>query len=282
MTELLRIEATVVSVPKPAIVVGDIHGQFYDLQHLLTLVGGGVFTNNCNYVFLGDYVDRGRYSIEVIELLYCLKLKYPKRITLIRGNHESESVSRQYGFYQECMDRYKTSSVWKWFCSSFNYLSLAAVVDGSVFCVHGGLSPQISTIDEIQLIDRVQDIPEGEAFTDLLWSDPDDTPFDESKSGWGVSTRGAGKTFNEKVVKQFNYTNNLELICRSHQLVQDGYKYQFSDASLVTVWSAPNYCGRCGNKAAVLTLYEGGNRRLSIFPEAVRPQKFEPQPPSDK
>ena len=322
-------------------------------------VGGDV--PHTNYLFMGDFVDRGFYSLESFLLLLTLKVRYPDRITLIRGNHESRQITTVYGFYDECLRKYGTANVWRYCCDVFDFLALGALVRGAatrlegekgapmadvvgdgddvdmvrsnmpgededleveilnserqvinrfarnkrgfaeqqqaqheaaqssqqqrksspdlnalpsspgppgssaspsssssrgvecgaVFCVHGGLSPLIETVDKIRLIDRKQEVPHEGAMCDLLWSDPDDIP------SWGLSPRGAGFLFGADIVKQFNHTNNISLIARAHQLVMEGFKEMF-DSSIVTVWSAPNYCYRCGNVAAILELGEDG------------------------
>ena len=242
--EILIEESNVQPVSAPVIVCGDIHGQFYDLLELFQ-TGGEIPT--ARYVFLGDYVDRGFNSVETLVLLLCLKLRYPGHITLLRGNHESRQISFSYGFYEEIQHKYGNTNPWNYFMEVFDYMSIAAIIEGRVFCIHGGLSPSISTVDQIRLLNRKMEIPHEGPFCDLMWSDPDDIET------WIMSCRGAGWIFGEKVVKEFNYINGLDLICRAHQLVNEGYKYWFDD-NLVTVWSAPNYCYRCGNKASILKL----------------------------
>lgn len=165
-----------------------------------------------------------------------------------------------YGFYDECQRKYGNTNPWKYCTDLFDWCPLAAIVDGRVLCVHGGLSPEVRTIDQMRLIDRRQEIPHEGAFCDLMWSDPDDIET------WAVSPRGAGWLFGSKVTKEFNAINGLELICRAHQLVQEGYKYMF-DEELVTVWSAPNYCYRCGNDACILALDDQLGRNFKIFKE---------------
>ncbi|KAF7488670.1 Serine/threonine-protein phosphatase 4 catalytic subunit [Sarcoptes scabiei] len=256
--EILLEESNVQRVDAPVTVCGDIHGQFYDLKELFK-VGGDVPTTN--YLFMGDFVDRGFYSVETFLLLLALKVRYPDRITLIRGNHESRQITQVYGFYDECLRKYGTSTVWRYCTEVFDYLSLSAIIDGKIFCVHGGLSPSIQTLDEIRVIDRKQEVPHDGAMCDLLWSDP------EESAGWGMSPRGAGYLFGSDVVQQFNTANNLNLICRAHQLVMEGYKWHFNE-SVLTVWSAPNYCYRCGNVAAILELDENLNRSFTIFEAA--------------
>ncbi len=256
--EILVDESNVQRVDAPVTVCGDIHGQFYDLLELFK-VGGQC--PDTNYLFMGDFVDRGFYSVETFLLLLALKVRYPDRITLIRGNHESRQITQVYGFYDECLRKYGSVNVWRYCTEIFDYISLSAIIDDKVFCVHGGLSPSINTLDQIRLIDRKQEVPHDGAMCDLMWSDPEDI------DGWGLSPRGAGYLFGGDVVEKFNATNNLELICRAHQLVMEGYKWMFSE-SLATVWSAPNYCYRCGNVAAILEFDEHLTRNFKIFKAA--------------
>ncbi|KAI5696672.1 hypothetical protein M8J75_016270 [Diaphorina citri] len=235
--EILVEESNVQRIDSPVTVCGDIHGQFYDLKELFK-VGGDV--PETNYLFMGDFVDRGFYSVETFLLLLALKVRYPDRITLIRGNHESRQITQVYGFYDECLRKYGSITI---------------------FCVHGGLSPSIQTLDQIRTIDRKQEVPHDGPMCDLLWSDPEDT------QGWGVSPRGAGYLFGSDVVASFNAANNIDMICRAHQLVMEGYKWHFNE-TVLTVWSAPNYCYRCGNVAAILELNENLQREFTIFEAA--------------
>lgn len=261
--EILMEESNVQRVDAPVTICGDIHGQFYDLQELFKIGGPCPDTN---YLFLGDFVDRGFYSVETFVLLLALKVRYPDRITLIRGNHESRQITQVYGFYDECLRKYGSVNVWRYCTEIFDYMSLSALIGEKIICVHGGLSPSINTLDQIRGIDRKQEVPHDGAMCDLLWSDP------EEIEGWGLSPRGAGYLFGGNVVKQFNHTNNLDVICRAHQLVMEGYKYMFED-TLVTVWSAPNYCYRCGNVAAILELDENRNavfKKFEAAPQEVR------------
>ncbi|GMH45761.1 hypothetical protein BSKO_13724 [Bryopsis sp. KO-2023] len=256
--DLLVEEGNVQRVDSPVTICGDIHGQFFDLMELFKVGGDCPQTN---YLFLGDFVDRGFYSVETFLLLLALKVRYPDRITLIRGNHESRQITQVYGFYDECLRKYGSVNVWRYCTDIFDYLSLAAVIDNKVFCVHGGLSPAISSLDQIRTIDRKQEVPHDGAMCDLLWSDP------EEIEGWGLSPRGAGYLFGGNVTEAFNHSNKIELIARAHQLVMNGYKSMFSDM-LVTVWSAPNYCYRCGNVAAILELDEHLSKTFKVFDAA--------------
>eukprot|EP00594_Rhizosolenia_setigera_P010271 CAMPEP_0178970806 /NCGR_PEP_ID=MMETSP0789-20121207/19822_1 /TAXON_ID=3005 /ORGANISM="Rhizosolenia setigera, Strain CCMP 1694" /LENGTH=369 /DNA_ID=CAMNT_0020657503 /DNA_START=191 /DNA_END=1300 /DNA_ORIENTATION=- len=256
--EILVDESNVQRVDAPVTICGDIHGQFYDLVELFKVGGECPYTN---YLFLGDFVDRGYYSVETFLLLLALKVRYPDRITLIRGNHESRQITQVYGFYDECLRKYGSVNVWRYCTEIFDYLSLSAIIEDKIFCVHGGLSPSINTLDQIRVIDRKQEVPHDGAMCDLMWSDP------EEIDGWGLSPRGAGYLFGGDVVEMFNERNGLSIVARAHQLVMEGHRSMFQ-SSLVTVWSAPNYCYRCGNVAAILELDENLEKSFKIFEAA--------------
>mmetsp|Transcript_19381 Transcript_19381/g.38377 ORF Transcript_19381/g.38377 Transcript_19381/m.38377 type:complete len:308 (-) Transcript_19381:362-1285(-) len=256
LKDLLIEESNVQPVHSPVIVCGDIHGQFHDLKNLIQ-VGGDIPSKR--YIFMGDFVDRGHHSVETLQLLMCYKVRFPGTVTLLRGNHESRQVTQTYGFYDECWRKYGSVNAWKLCTEVFDYLGVACLIDGEVLCVHGGLSPDLPTLDQIRLIERIQEIPHKGPFCDLMWSDPEDIQH------WQPSSRGAGWLFGSKVTNHFNHINGLQLICRAHQLVQEGFKYMFPHSELITVWSAPNYCYRCGNVASVLEFNEHLDRRLHIF-----------------
>lgn len=239
-------ESNVQPVRAPVTICGDIHGQFHDLMELFRIGGNAPDTN---YLFQGDYVDRGYFSVETVTLLVCLKVRYRDRIFILRGNHESRQITQVYGFYDECMRKYGSANVWKSFTDLFDYLPLTAVVENHIFCLHGGLSPSIETLENVRALDRVQEVPHEGPMCDLLWSDPDD------RTGWGVSPRGAGYTFGQDVSQEFNHRNGLNLIARAHQLVMEGYNWSH-ERNVVTIFSAPNYCYRCGNQAAILNCSE--------------------------
>ncbi|RAO69225.1 uncharacterized protein BHQ10_005237 [Talaromyces amestolkiae] len=226
-----------------------------------------------NFVFLGDYVDRGYFSLETLTLLLCLKVKYPDRITLVRGNHESRQITQVYGFYEECFQKYGNASVWKACCQVFDFMTLGAIIDGKVLCVHGGLSPEIRTLDQVRVVARAQEIPHEGAFCDLVWSDPEDAADVET---WAVSPRGAGWLFGNKVAEEFCHVNDLSLIARAHQLVNEGYKYHFAKQNVVTVWSAPNYCYRCGNLASVCEIREDLKPTFKLFSAVSDDQRHVP------
>ena len=172
-----------------------------------------------------------------------------------------------YGFYDECLRKYGTVNVWKMFTDLFDFLPLTALIENRVFCLHGGLSPFVDTLDSVRTLDRFQEVPHEGPMCDLLWSDPDD------RCGWGISPRGAGYTFGQDMSEQFNRANGLTLISRAHQLVMEGYNW-CHEQSVVTIFSAPNYCYRCGNQAAIMELDENMKHTFLQFDPA--PRRAEP------
>lgn len=236
---LLELEA-------PIKICGDVHGQFTDLLRLLEYGG---FPPEANYLFLGDYVDRGKQSIETICLLLAYKIQYPDRFFILRGNHESAGINRIYGFYDECKRRYSIK-LWKVFSDVFNCLPAAALIDDKIICMHGGLSPELVSPQQIADIRRPCDVPDTGLLCDLLWSDPD-----AKVDGWADNDRGVSYVFGEKIVAQFLEEHDLDLLVRAHQVVEDGYEF-FAGRKLVTLFSAPNYCGEFDNAGGMITIGE--------------------------
>ncbi|CAI4316483.1 ASN_HP2_G0006640.mRNA.1.CDS.1 [Saccharomyces cerevisiae] len=259
--DVLQFEENVKPINVPVTICGDVHGQFHDLLELFKIGGPCPDTN---YLFMGDYVDRGYYSVETVSYLVAMKVRYPHRITILRGNHESRQITQVYGFYDECLRKYGSANVWKMFTDLFDYFPVTALVDNKIFCLHGGLSPMIETIDQVRDLNRIQEVPHEGPMCDLLWSDPDD------RGGWGISPRGAGFTFGQDISEQFNHTNDLSLIARAHQLVMEGYSWSHQQ-NVVTIFSAPNYCYRCGNQAAIMEVDENHNRQFLQYDPSVRP-----------
>ena len=259
--EVLLSQPALIELSAPVKIVGDVHGQYTDLIRLFEMCG---FPPNANFLFLGDYVDRGKQSLETILLLFCYKLKFPENFFLLRGNHECANVTRVYGFYDECKRRCNIK-VWKTFVDTFNCLPIAAIVAGKIFCVHGGLSPSLTHMDDIRQIARPTDVPDYGLLNDLLWSDPADMETD-----WEANERGVSYCFGKKVILDFLQRHDFDLVCRAHMVVEDGYEF-FNDRILVTVFSAPNvglsknplgaslltqrqYCGEFDNWGAVMSV----------------------------
>lgn len=261
--EIFLAQPPLIELEAPVKIVGDIHGQYSDLIRMFEMCG---FPPSANFLFLGDYVDRGKHSLETILLLMCYKIKYPENFFLLRGNHECANVTRVYGFYDECKRRCNVK-IWKTFVDTFNcvcfppsstkcqqmianllQLPIAAIVAGKIFCVHGGLSPALSHMDDIRHIARPTDVPDFGLLNDLLWSDPADQEKD-----WESSERGVSYSFGKKVIVDFLARHDFDLVCRAHMVVEDGYEF-FEDRILVTVFSAPNYCGEFDNYGAVMSV----------------------------
>uniref|UniRef100_M4CLC2 Serine/threonine-protein phosphatase n=1 Tax=Brassica campestris TaxID=3711 RepID=M4CLC2_BRACM len=207
----------------PIKICGDIHGKYSDLLRLFEYGG---FPPNANYLFLGDYVDRGKQSLETICLLLAYKIKYPGNFFLLRGNHECASINPIYGFYDECKRRFNVR-VWKVFTDCFNCLPVAALIDDKILCMHGGLSPELNHLDEVRSLPRPTMIPDT----------------------------GVSYTFGPDKVSEFLEKHDLDLVCRAHQVVEDGYEF-FADRQQVTVFSAPNYCGEFDNAGAMMSVDE--------------------------
>ncbi|QRV91138.1 protein phosphatase [Ceratobasidium sp. AG-Ba] len=244
--EVFLSQPTLIELSPPVKIVGDVHGQYSDLIRLFEMCG---FPPQANYLFLGDYVDRGKQSLETILLLLCYKVKYPENFFLLRGNHECANVTRVYGFYDECKRRCNIK-IWKTFIDVFNCLPIAAVVASKIFCVHGGLSPSLHTMDDIKRIQRPTDVPDYGLLNDLLWSDPSDNAVD-----WEDNERGVSYCFGKSVINDFLVRYDMDLICRAHMVVEDGYEF-WNDRTLVTVFSAPNYCGEFDNYGACMSVSE--------------------------
>jgi len=266
-TELLYQEGTIMTVHEPVTVCGDVHGQFYDVLKLLE-VGGD--PGDTRYLFLGDYVDRGYYSIATFALLLAYKVKYPQSFFMLRGNHECRQVNQMYGFYEEVVNMFGHPGPYKLCNEVFDMLPMAAVIGGKIFCVHGGLSPEIRLVEQIALHERGVEVPSSGPISDLCWSDPDDI------EEWGVNQRGAGVLFGRRPTLEFLNNNKLTMMARAHQLAAEGYEWRF-DEHLVTVWSAPNYMYRSGNKASVMVVSEDLKCRFDVFEAVPDDQRVIPE-----
>jgi diadenosine tetraphosphatase ApaH/serine/threonine PP2A family protein phosphatase len=254
--EIFYQEGNIISLSAPITVCGDVHGQFYDVLELFQIGGP---PSEKRYLFLGDYVDRGHYSVDTVALLLAYKVRYPTTFFLLRGNHECRQVNHMYGFYEEVLSRFGHPGPYNLINELFDNLPMAALIGTKIFCVHGGLSPEIRSLVQIPSFDRVKEIPSGGPVSDLVWSDPEaGLPND----GWGHSQRGAGFLFGPKPANEFCHNNALLFIARAHQMAADGYQWHFPpDRKVVTVWSAPNYMYRSGNRASVM-----------IVPDTLEPE----------
>ena len=253
--QIIKVQKMLVELEAPLHLCGDIHGQYYDLLRIFEHCG---YPGEYNYLFLGDYVDRGKQSLETVCLLLCYKIKYPEKVTLLRGNHESSVTNRIYGFYDECKRRYNIR-LWKSFTELFNFLPVAALIDDKILCMHGGLSPDLKSIENIKDISRPTEIPDNGLLCDLLWSDPDKEAVEYDENDRGVSV-----IFGEKVVTDFNKKNDLDLIIRAHQVVDDGYEF-FANRQLITIFSAPNYCGEFDNSAGIMIIDDSLTCSLKVL-----------------
>ena len=252
---IFKEQKMLIELEAPLRVCGDIHGQYYDLLRIFEHCG---FPGEFNYLFLGDYVDRGKQSLETICLLLAYKIKYPLKVHLLRGNHESSVTNRIYGFYDECKRRYNVR-LWRNFTELFNYLPVAALIDEKILCMHGGLSPDLRNLSSISEISRPTEIPDSGLLCDLLWSDPDKEVLDFDENDRGVSV-----VFGEKIVQEFNRKNDLDLIIRAHQVVDDGYEF-FAQRQLITIFSAPNYCGEFDNSAGIMIIDDALTCSLKVL-----------------
>ena len=239
-------EPVLLEISAPVNICGDTHGQYNDLLRLFEFGGR---PPKSNYLFLGDYVDRGKNSVETMGLLLAYKIKYPNNVFLLRGNHESEIINHVYGFYDECRKRYNLK-IYKLFSDCFNWLPISAIVDDKILCMHGGISPDLTSLDKIRKIVRPTEVPDKGLLCDLLWSDPD-----KNVDGWGSNERGVSVTFNENIVNKIVDDLDIDLICRAHQVVENGYEF-FADKKLVTVFSAPNYCNQFDNAGGMMLVDE--------------------------
>lgn len=258
ITLLKQTETLVYVQSKPTIVIGDIHGNMASLIQILAKFSD---FENANYVFLGDYVDRGSYSIPVMTLLLALFNKYPENITLLRGNHEFSHINQMYGFFDEIVLNYSDVSLWDSFQELFSWLPLAAIINSSILCVHGGISPNLLNIDQIQSLQRpIYDYENESLIADLVWSDPSDETQDFQKS-----FRGSGYLYGSEAVKSFLIQSNMKLLVRAHQCVADGYSL-FAASMGVTVFSSSDYCAIIKNNSGVMKIFVRGKIEFYSFP----------------
>ncbi|KAL4002432.1 Serine/threonine-protein phosphatase PP1 isozyme 1 [Acanthocheilonema viteae] len=252
--EILQKECSLLEVTVPIHICGDIHGQFVDLLRIFQQCGRPPYER---YLFMGDYVDRGPNSLEVICLLLLMKISFPAKMFLLRGNHECSLINQAYGFRDELEERFQNGDLlWIKFQDLFNWLPFAARVDKRILCMHGGLSPKMTNLDGLRHLKRPVDPIDDSIEVDLLWSDPDANMSNEPNDPYfRPSLRGISHHFNQKAVLAICQQYKLDFIVRAHQVVQDGYEF-FAGRHMITLFSAPNYCGKFNNCGAVLAVDE--------------------------
>ena len=254
-------EPSLLELEPPVNVCGDIHGQIYDL---LRVFENGGMPPHTRYLFLGDYVDRGDHSVEVICLLFALKLKYPKHIFLLRGNHESPEMTELFGFAEECK-RKLSAAIWPVFLKAFDTMPIGAVIGNQYFCIHGGLSPHLHSLDDVRRIQRPTPIPEDGLLADLLWSDPSPATRE-----WGPNDRGATITWGLKIANKFLADTKLACIVRGHQMAMNGFDFPFAPSrSTVTVFTASKYANEYKNKAAFMSVEDKEGFSFIILPSKM-------------
>ncbi len=284
--QIVEDQPMVLRVEAPVKIFGDIHGQFQDLMRFFDLYsapieGPGGDIEGLDYIFLGDYVDRGTHSIETMCLLMSLKIKYPNQIHLLRGNHEDRWINNAFGFHSECLQRLNEDPenpiVYNHFNDLFDRMPLAAVVNDTVLCLHGGIGSSISSISDIEKIKRPLEVIhevlniDHQLVVDILWSDPTDSDMDvgiQPNSTRDPTGVGNIVKFGPDRVSEFLKNNSLSLILRAHECVMDGFE-RFAGGQLMTVFSATDYCGKHKNAGAILFL----TNKFEIKPYLIYPQE---------
>ncbi|CAK80679.1 unnamed protein product (macronuclear) [Paramecium tetraurelia] len=272
--KLLKNEGNVIYLQDPLTVVGDIHGQYYDLLKLLEpKVGGNPETTK--YLFLGDFVDRGSYSIEVIILLYAIKLNYPNTVYFLRGNHECRQLTAFFNFKEECLYKYDQET-YDMLMDSFDLFPLACIINSKFIAIHGGISPDLKSLEDIKRLDRYHEPPRSGLLCDLLWSDPVDQDQGNMDGQWkGNEVRGCSWFFGNEAASKFLQKNNLISIIRAHEAQLDGYKMHRWHGGkdfpvVITIFSAPNYCDVYNNKGAVIK-FENNTLNIQQFQYTPHP-----------
>jgi serine/threonine-protein phosphatase PP1 catalytic subunit len=257
---VLLSEPTLLEISGPVNICGDIHGQFSDLVHVFQ---AGGFGPSAKYLFLGDYVDRGEDGVEVVCLLLAMKLRFPTNVFLLRGNHESPDMTESFGFADECAQKL-SSDILPVFFEAFDCLPIAALVDGRIFCVHGGLSPSLNSLSQIAEISRPVVIPDDGLLADLLWSDPSIDTLE-----WGPNPRGETFTWGVKVAEDFIMENNIQINNLAHQVAMSGYEFPFGcEHGVITVFTAPAYANAYDNQGAFVQVSEYGEVSFIVFGSA--------------
>lgn len=255
---ILMDQPPVLKLGTPLVVVGDLHGQFFDLLRIFTQFG---FPNVTNYLFLGDIVDRGEDAVDMLVLLFAFKILYPNNLFIIRGNHECDQITSAYGFKNECCVKDVNYTT---FLPVFDALPLAAVVGRKIFCIHGGIGPSFRSLSQLEEWKRPATVPTIGVVTDVLWSDPSN-----AIDYYGPNPRGTGYKFGQKAVEHFFKHTGIEMIVRAHECVDHGFDFPFGmNVNVVTVFSASGYS--MWNSGAVMFIDDGLNYTFSQFPYITR------------
>ena len=251
MIPVLENESIIVEVEAPLVISGDIHGQLHDLLRFFNTIGP---PPNKKYLFQGDYVDRSPCDVEVITLLFAYKLRYPQHVILLRGNHECRLINQTYGFKESCKRSFDRDGlkIWRKFSQAFQNLPILGLIDDKILCMHGGISNHIKSIDQLKRLKKPDNIPDDGLLCDLVWSDPEKSQYQEYVFN---DSRGVGVLFNEAAVEKICDKLDIDLISRSHQVVDDGYEF-FANRQLVTIFSAPGYMGDFDNEGAMMDVDE--------------------------
>lgn len=265
---LLKKTGTVVHRSAPIYIVGDVHGSLIDLLRIFTEIGRPA---NVDYLFLGDYVDRGFFSIEVITLLLIAYVLNPKKVTLLRGNHELPEINKVYGFYGELKEVYadRADQLYDKFNETFSYLPIAAVVEREMFCVHGGICPNFNVLSQIEVIPKPINVQKHSLIKNMLWADPSTRyPL------FAESSRGESVEYGDHAVKYFYETTKMNWIIRGHQCVQHGVKLM-GIKNVVTVFSSSSYSENDNNESGVLFI--DYDRTMSHISYPAIPKKLNRQ-----
>lgn len=255
-------EPVLLRIDLDTIVVGDLHGHILDLFRILKKFGTPPVTK---YLFLGDIVDRGEFSIETITFIFLMKALFPQSVYIIRGNHEFPEMYHSTGFYAELMDIYnRDQNLDKEFQTTFSNMPIAALLFNKVLCLHGGIGPSVTSIQNISSVMRPIMDYNREPICSIVWSDPS-----PDKQGFSPSTRGSGYFFGKDVLLNFLHQNNIEIVVRGHQCIDSGISVEFNKR-LITVFSASYYCGSLPNKAGVLAVMSNGNKKEATIFQPIK------------
>ena len=254
VTYFFQRESSLLKIDMDSIIVGDLHGHLLDLLRILKKFGP---PPSRNYLFLGDIIDRGEFSLETIQLIFVMKALYPQNVFIIRGNHEFSELCTNGGFGFEVKEIYPYSfqNIEKFIYEAFSYMPIGAVISSKILCIHGGIGPTVKTLKDISSIQRPLSDYTREPIQSLLWSDPN-----PEVTGFADSPRGLGYHYGQEPLLKFLSSNGLELLVRGHECVDGGINMMFQ-RRLVTVFSASNYCGVSPNKAAVLLITQNGTKK---------------------